>query len=219
MKNKILILLISFLAIPVLSVKAYQNPYFEIEMPSGYDATNEQNGTYQWKNTNNDSNYIVSVQFRTEEKRIAQYTSEEQEKLVNDIIESLKNQYYEDYNTDISVQLTENKTVKYHSYDAYYIKLGVENFLSTGRTMTQSIYIIETKNLIYSVIYSAYLDSMNTMEAKIVENSFVIKDQLYEASYIKWIEFGGVSLVSLIVGYVIATIVIHSKKKRGKSYE
>ena len=57
------------------------------------------------------------------------------------------------------------------------------------------------------------------LEAKIVENSFVIKDQLYEPSYIKWIEFGGVSLVSLITGYVIATIVIHSKKKRGKSYE
>lgn len=205
-KNILVLFFILLMLIPISNIKAYNNKYFDVTMPKGYKITTEKDGTYQWVNETAGSNYVVSVRLKTTNKDILDFNKEEKAAFIEGVIHNLEDQYYLTYNKKVPVSLVYHDEENFGKYQSLSIKLKIDNFLQTKYTMNQYIYIIESENLLYSIVYSATDKTLNNEELKKIKDNFIINDKMPKVMFIEKIK--NISLIALFiaVGYSIAII-------------
>lgn len=206
MKYKFIVIILLMLT-SVINAHAFESRYFNLDLPAGYEITTQKDGTYQWVNETKGSNYVMSVKFRDESKSILNYTKEDLSTFVSGMVESLKAQYSENYNTTVDVTLIDSGLGRFNNYDSIYIKVGINNFLSTGKNMNQYIYVMETKNLMYSLVYSTFSDSYDESEFAKIENSLKLKDELNVGFLENFIEITVFIILNMSIGFLIALII------------
>lgn len=201
------ILIVFVLGILILSqisrVEAYSNKYFDIIMPKDYKITTEKDGTYQWVNSAAGSNYVISVRLKTTNKNVLSYNKLETSNFTKGIIDTLEAQYYSNYKKEVPVTLVSNTQEKFGKYNALTIKLKIDNFLSTGNKMNQYVYILESNDLLYSVVYSSTDKTLNLKELNIIKNSFKIKDEMYNKLYFNIAIYISIAISFFALGYFI----------------
>ena len=215
MKNKILIasiLIVTFL-IKADIVKGYSNRYFDLTIPSGYELTTSTDGTYQWVNKTEGSNYVVSVKLKNVDKSILDFTTAEKQAFVTGIVNNLEAQYKETYGKEIPVEIITATDDKLSSYDAIFIKVKINDFLSTGYTLNQYIFVTESKNLLYSVVYSTSVNTYNDKDFKLVKDSFKINDDMPKSMLFETAKDIGIVIIIFTAGFL--TKPIYKKIKKG----
>lgn len=174
--KKILFLLF-LLIIPTSFVSAYSNRYFTIEVPESYELHMDNIDTFQWINEEEGSNIVLSISLKTNEKDIYKYTKEEKNKFIDGIIRDLETQYYKAYEKEMDVKLVNSKEIKINGYKGISIETQINDFLSTGSNMNQYINVVESKNFLYSLVYSTGEKTYNEKDYNQVKKALKILDE------------------------------------------
>lgn len=165
--------LIIFLFLNIISVKAYENDYFSIDIPDEYNLSVNEERLYKWSH---DNKYIsITISDNINDYTVEKYTSEDienQKKYIEDSINNNLNEY------DTKVQVTHMDKVKFKDnlYSLNYI-IYWPTKEQTGYDIYQFGSVISTDNYMYTVVYNS--DSENTNEKfNSILSSFSPKDSL-----------------------------------------
>lgn len=201
------ILLITLLLLNV-NVKAYENDFFKLEIPTDFKESNE-DGIYKWTNDNTNENIVITIVKNTNENKynIERYTKEDIENYEKYLKESMDKQL-ESYNISVNVKNTKKEKLNDYdtiSYDVYWPTKEL-----TGNDIYQKGYTITTENYILSLTYTStkeinnetefYINSIKTLtisDKKIENNSFFSK---------KINRIILVGTIAGIIGYIISAI-------------
>jgi len=174
--KKILFMLFLFI-LPISFVYAYNNRYFSIEVPENYELHMENIDTFQWINEEEGSNIVLSISLKSDEKDINEYSKEETNTFIEGVITDLEKQYYKAYEKEMDVKLIDNKEIKLNGYKGISIETEIKDFLNTGSTMKQYINVVESKNFLYSLVYSTGEITYNEDDYNKVKKSFKVLDE------------------------------------------
>ncbi len=193
-----------FLIIMILSsfitVKAYENDYFKVDIPDGYNLTSKSNNTYKWDKENN---YIaITVSNNSETKyNIKYYTDEDIENQKN-YIEKRINEGLAKYNIKSTVSNIRKDNIDdiyFIEYDLYLPSkkaIGYDTY-QKGRIYSLDKYLI---TLIYNNDSQIKEEEYNTFI-----NSFTIKDIAIDTKIKRLIIAAIViGVVSGIIGYFVS---------------
>lgn len=216
MKKKILILFLSIM-LTFSFVMAEDNMFFKIDLPTDYILTTKMSGTYQWVNEKAGSNYVVSMKLRTEEATINDLDDSQKKKVIDSIINTLKEQYYNTYKQEVKVDIVYHSEKKFGKYNSLGITLKIKNFLSTGHDMNQYINVIDSDHYIYTVFYSTTDEKYDANQYDKAQKSFIIKDDMIRVSNFEKIKYGSIAVGIFLLGYIISSLKNKiSKKNRFK---
>ncbi len=174
---KTLIFIIIAYVFFVPNIYGYENNFFDIKIPKNYKTNVSQEGTYQWVNKKKKSNFVVSINLRTNKTSLFKYNDEKKEQYISNVISSMEEQYYYMYKKEIPLNLLYQKETKFGSYNSLFLKLQIENMLNSNINMNQFIYIIESKNYIYNVVYTTPEKEYDKSVITELQKSFIINDK------------------------------------------
>lgn len=212
--KKVLIVILFFF-IFTLNVNAYSNKYFNISIPDDYKISMENVGTYQWVNAEEGSNIVVSVALRPVEKGIKDYTTKEKAAFIDNIISELEAQYYKAYETKVEVDFVTSDEIKLNGCYGLFIKVKIDDFLGTGSEMNQYINVFESKNFLYSLVYSTAEKTYNQKAYNSLKNSFEIKDETSNTNFEKGLQTI-LNITSLAI-LISSGIYVFRRMRSGKS--
>lgn len=194
----------------ITSVYAFENEYFKIYIPNGYEIETNDNDNRIFKWTNNDDYIVVTVDNNDNKYSVKDYTE-------NDILNQKKyleqniNTALEEYNVDVNVsKIFKNKIGDYYSlqYDLYWPTKEI-----TGKDTYQRGNVFTTGKYIITYLYSSeseikddnevYNNTINSF--KILDETEIKKELTIDISFI------------IIVGVVLAIlsfILSEIKKKK-----
>jgi hypothetical protein len=213
MKRVTVILAIITLLFPGF-VKGYSNNLFSIKMPEGYELTLEENGVYQWINSAKTANLVVSIDARENEKKLLDYNVSEKEAYIKEVKNRLESQYLSKYNMNVAVALMNAEQKKFNSYQSFSLKFEIEKFLLSDVDINQYLYVIETDNLRYTIVYTIDKKEYNEKEFKNIENSFKVYDKSSKGAIIDTIETIYPIGIGLAIG-ILATKIDKEKVLKG----
>ena len=186
----------------ITNIKAYENDIFKIDIPEGYELTNE-DSSYIWKN---DNGYIsITINDNTSKHyNIALYTKndlEDQKKYLDDSFKKIE----EEYGIDIDVSEITRTMINDNyalTYSVYWPSVDV-----IGKNTYQKGSIYTTEKYILTLVYCSYDEIKDDDETyNSILNSLTIKDDyLYD---------GKKNLISIIIiiGIIIG-IITYAKEK------
>jgi len=168
------IFLIILIILSTININAYENEYFEINIPNEYKEDILENNTYKWTK---DNKYIAITISDNKDKNydISKFTNEDilnQEKYIEDNI----NKELEDH--DIKVDVTNIKLNKINDKNTLTYEVYWPSKELTGHDIYQLGSIYTTTNYIITLIYNSdeELDTNNDEFINLL-NSFTIKDE------------------------------------------
>ena len=196
------------LLLSIVSIKAYENDVFKIDIDESYKLEIEKDNAYRW--TNNNKYIAISINSNKELKYDVKTFSQED-------IDNQKKYFEEGINNGLSkykitaeitnIEKKNNDEIYYLEYDIYY-----PSKKATGYDMYQKGRMYTTNKYIVTIIYSSdnKLDNDETCEKTL--NSLKIFD-LYEVfkTDSRWFIYSFITLgvISGVIGAIIST-----KKKR-----
>ncbi len=193
---------IILLLLCITNIKAYENDFFNIDIPEGYELTNEET-SYIWKNDNGYISITISDNTQTN-YNIALYTKKDLENQKKYLDESFK-KVEEEYDIDIVVSDINKEKIndKYAlTYNVYWPSKDV-----IGKNTYQKGSVYTTEKYIVTLVYCSYDEIKDDDETynKLL-NSFNIKDEyLYDNRMIYIV-------IAVILGVIIG-IVSYIKEK------
>ncbi|MBR4178504.1 MAG: hypothetical protein IKR57_04065 [Bacilli bacterium] len=190
----------------ILSIKAYENDTFKIDIPESYKETINENNVYKWEN---DNNYIaITVSDNKELKyNVKSYTDEDIIKQKNSIEENI-NKGLEQYEIKATVQDVNKNNIG----ELYYIEYNIyyPTKVSTGHDIYQRGRMYTTNNYITTIIYNSDKEIKDDNFNKIL-NTLTIKDDYFVTKRIKSKQ---IITSSIIVGILLAISVSLIEYKR-----
>lgn len=194
----------------IVNIKAYENKYFDIDIPQEYKITVEEDNLYKWKK---DNKYIsIGVSNNENGYTVKNYTEEDinnQKKYIEEKINANLDKY------DTKVEVTDMKKIVLGnnlyslSYTIYWPTQD-----HTGYDIYQFGNVISTDNYMYTIVYNSNTKDIDE-EFNTILNSFnpidSTKNQSKENNYLYLI------IVSIFVFAFIKIIIkIVNKKKTSK---
>jgi len=213
--KKIIITFILFFGFS-LNASAYNNKYFEVTLPEGYDLLTESSGIYQWVNGELGSNYVVSVALNSENVSLIDYTKEEKAVFVSDLIDELEEQYLVAYEEEIDVLLVTSDEIRLNGHDGIHVEVMIEDFLNTGSDMYQYIDVLESKHYLYSLTYSTALLTYDEVAYEGVRNSLKIEDDKTTALNLLILKWGIIIVVVFLL--MIGSYYFGRRGSNGKKF-
>jgi len=187
-------------------VKAYNNDYFSIEIPEGYNETINDN-MYKWSK---DNKYIaVTINNNTNKYNIEKYTDKDLETQKKHLEETYSKELKE-YDVKVDVSDVKRNTINNYSVLEYNLYWDSKDYI--GYNMYQKGIIYTTKNYIYTFIYSSD-EEINNEEFTSTINSFKLKDEPISHISPLLVYILVVGTLLGIIGFIVDTI---RKKKEHK---
>ena len=203
--KKIIILFLLFFSV---NVYAYENKYFNIDIPEEYKLSEQEEYVYKWENKNN----YIAITINSNLKLEYNIETFKEEDLVKqkEYIENGINKGLEKYNITAEVSNVTKSKDNNHSYLEYDIYYPSEKL--TGYNMYQKGRMYTTKNYITTIIYSSDKEIKDNEECKTILNSFKIIDTelVIKNGYKRLLLF--ILIVGGILG-IIGGIVSYKKRK------
>ena len=196
---------IILLLLCITNVKAYENDIFKIDIPEGYELTNEESN-YIWKN---DNGYIsITISDNTSKGyNIALYTDKDLENQQTYLNESFR-KIEEEYGIDIDI----SEIVRTKVNDKYALTYNVywPSADAIGKNTYQKGNIFTTEKYILTLVYSSYDEIKEDDETyNKVLNSLIINDNyLYDGKK-------NFIVILVIIGIIIG-IISYIKKEKHK---
>ena len=194
----------------IVNIKAYENKYFNIDIPQEYKITVEEDNLYKWEK---DNKYIsISVSNNENGYTVKNYTEEDinnQKKYIEEKI----NANLDKYDTKVEVTDMKKTVLSNNLYSlSYTIYWPTQDY--TGYDIYQFGNVISTDNYMYTIVYNSNTKDIDE-EFNTILNSFnpidSTKNQSKENNYLYLI------IVSIFVFAFIKIIIkIVSKKKTSK---
>ena len=185
MMKKILLLFLTFFT--VLSIKAYENDFFKVDIPDNYKQTVNETNMYKWTKDNN--YFAVTISDNTKlNYDIINFTDEDlvkqKEYLEKGINEGLKK-----YNITASVsdiKKVENENKSFLEYNVFYPSkkaTGYDTYqkgrmYTTSKYITTVIYNSDSEIKDDNVEFKTIIDSFNILDNNIVIKTITIKDYI-----------------------------------------
>lgn len=207
---KKILLIICLLLFPNI-ICAYENDYFDIEIPENYKDLVEKDDIYKWSSNNENEipNITVTVvkNSSTEKQNVEKFTDSDLEEYKK-TIESTINSSLEEY--DLTVTVSELEKTELKRYTALtYTALWPTNE-SFGYDMYQKSYVITTENYITTLIYTTTNEEdQNSEEIKKVLDSFIVNDKdIIEKGFFanKRNQIIVVGIIAGVLGYLISAL-------------
>jgi len=181
-------------------VKAYENDYFSIEIPSNYKITNESNNTYKWEK---DNNYIaISLSDNSKNKYNIKYYSQEDINKQQYYIEDKINEKLSNYNLKASISSMQKKNIE----DIYFLEydLYLPSKEAIGYDTYQKGRIYSLNNYLVTIIYNTD-QKLNEEDYNNVINTFKIKDKSIDTT-IKDLIIAAIIIGTIlgIIGYLVS---------------
>ena len=193
----VLLLIISF-----SNIYAYENDYFEINIPDEYKIDNSKDDVYKW---NYNNNYIaITINKNDKSNNISSYNDDDLEKEKNIMLEA-----YNDnlglYNINATIENMTKEDINGNYSLLYDMYFPTSN--STGRDMYQKGMTITTKNYIFTLIYSSDKEIDDTYFSNLIK-TFKIKDK----SQINFAIIRTLSISLIVFSIIFAiTIVVYKR--------
>ena len=191
-------------------VKAYENQFFQIDIPENYTEEKLNGDAFKWNNGNKYMAVTVTDNSETQ-YNVKYFTSvaieKQKEYLEKNLTEGLS-----EY--DIKVGVSDIKKVHDKETDGYYLEytLLFPNNEKTGHPIYQKGRMYTTEHLITTIVYSSDTEIENDEECKNVMNSLKILDNPILGRNINLKSFfATIIIVGVILGIISA---IKSEKKR-----
>ena len=190
------VLLFLLLITCVINVKAYENEYFSLDIPEGYNESIKDN-TYKWTK---DNNYIaITINNNDNKYDIAKYTDEDLNEQKQHLVDSYSSNL-KDYKVEVSVSDMKRNTINDYSILTYDLYWNSKDY--TGYDMYQKGAVYTTNNYIYTIIVSSDSEIKDDDFIKTL-NNFKLKDSpiVYKSRLLHFIIVAGVLLG--IIGFFI----------------
>ncbi len=194
----------------IVNIKAYENKYFDIDIPQEYKITVEEDNLYKWEK---DNKYIsISISNNENGYTVKNYTEEDinnQKKYIEEKINANLDKY------DTKVEVTDmKKTVLGNNLYSLSYTIYWPTQDHTGYDIYQFGNVISTDNYMYTIVYNSNTKDIDE-EYNTILNSFnpidSTKNQSKENNYLYLI------IVSIFVFAFIKIIIkIVNKKKTSK---
>ena len=201
--KKLFLLLLVFCSF--ITVKAYENDYFKIDIPDGYTISKEGPNAYKWDKGNG---YIaVSLADNSKSKYNIKYFSEEDINKQKYYIEDNINEKIKEYNVKASVTSIEKK----NDDDLYYLEYVL--YLPSKKAIGYDIYqkgrIYTLNNYLITVIYNTDKE-IKDEDYKPLVNSFKINDTPIDT------RIKNIIIIIVVTGVVLGIIgyFVDLKKKK-----
>ena len=194
----------------IVNIKAYENKYFDIDIPQEYKITVEEDNLYKWEK---DNKYIsIGVSNNENGYTVKNYTEEDinnQKKYIEEKINANLDKY------DTKVEVTDMKKIvlgNNHYSLSYTIYWPTQDH--TGYDIYQFGNVISTDNYMYTILYNSNTKDIDE-EFNTILNSFNPIDSTHNQS--KENNYLYLIIVSIFVFAFIKIIIkIVNKKKTSK---
>ena len=202
MKDLKKIFIVLLLIISFSNIYAYENDYFEINIPDEYKIDNSKDDVYKW---NYNNNYIaITINKNDKSNNISSYNDDDLEKEKNIMLEA-----YNDnlglYNINATIENMTKEDINGNYSLLYDMYFPTSN--STGRDMYQKGMTITTKNYIFTLIYSSDKEIDDTYFSNLIK-TFKIKDK----SQINFAIIRTLSISLIVFSIIFAiTIVVYKR--------
>lgn len=184
-------------------IKAYENDFFNINIPDDYKLVTTENNIYKWEN---DNKYIsITIANNANGYTIKNYSEndiENQKKYIEDKI----NSSLTEYDTKVSVTDMQKITINNHLSLSYTIYWPTVN--QTGYDIYQFGNVIATDNYMYTIVYNTNTN-VKDEEFNSIINTFVPKDNVSFKHDTNFLVF----IITLIAFFFA---IIHTFKKHKK---
>lgn len=205
--KKIILLLLCVLSIGY--VKAYENEYFQIEIPDGYKEEKLEGNAFKWKK---DNKYIaVTIADNTENQYNVKYFTSLTIQQQKEYLENSLNKGLSEY--DVKVSIADIK--KEHDKNNYYLEYTIvfPSTEKTGHNIYQKGRMYTTEHYITSITYSSDTGSDLNDEYNTIVNSFQILDTLITYSSIDPKAYLAAMIILGVIFGVIYYLVSTKKRK------
>ncbi len=201
MKKLLIILLLLF---SIIKVHAYENDYFNIDIPNNYNLTEETTNSYKWIKDNN----YIAISLSKSDYNIKEFTKED----INNqkiSIEKRINDRLKDFNVKATITSIEKQNIDdlyYLEYDLYLPSknsIGFDTF-QKGRIYTHNGYLI-------TFIFNSDT-TINNEEYNTIIKSFIIKDFTIINKYRVYLT------LTIIIGAIAGIIGFFVSLKKEKHY-
>ena len=199
------VLLLIMILSSFITIKAYENDYFSLDIPDGYKISKEENGTYKWDYNNN---YIaISLNDNTQNKYNIKYFSQEEIDKQKYYIEDMINEKLSSYNIKATVTSIERKNID----DLYFLEynLYLPSKASTGYDTHQRGRIYSLNKYLITIIYNTDKEIAEDEYSSLI-NTFKIKDISIDT------RIKNIIIIAIVLGVVLGIIgyFVSSKKKK-----
>ena len=192
------------------NVSAYENEYFNINIPEYYVEDGIKASIYKWINTNNtNENIVITVSKNENHQQIKKYTAND----IKEYEEYLKKQLDEElkeYNINVEISNTKKEIINGIYNLNYYVYWPTKD--SIGYNIYQKGYIFTTNDLIFVCNFTSDKDLINNNDLINIINSFNPNNYKNNKNL-------RVKLVILTgtLAAIISTIIKYIKAKKHKS--
>lgn len=166
--KKLFIFIMILLSINI--VYAYENEYFDINIPNNYILETNSTNVYKWSK---DSNYISVTVNNNKSNNISSYSKSDIDRELNIMKESY-NDGLKEYNITVTIDNMKKEHINNKSVLIYDMYFPTTN--STGYDMYQKGLTLTTKNYVYTLIYSSDKEIDEDYFSNLI-NTFEVHDE------------------------------------------
>ncbi len=166
--KKLFIFIMILLSINI--VYAYENEYFDINIPNNYILETNSTNVYKWSK---DNNYISVTVNNNKSNNISSYSKSDIDRELNIMKESY-NDGLKEYNITVTIDNMKKEHINNKSVLIYDMYFPTTN--STGYDMYQKGLTITTKNYVYTLIYSSDKEIDEDYFSNLI-NTFEVHDE------------------------------------------
>ena len=166
--KKLFIFIMILLSINI--VYAYENEYFDINIPNNYILETNSTNVYKWSK---DSNYISVTVNNNKSNNISSYSKSDIDRELNIMKESY-NDGLKEYNITVTINNMKKEHINNKSVLIYDMYFPTTN--STGYDMYQKGLTLTTKNYVYTLIYSSDKEIDEDYFSNLI-NTFEVHDE------------------------------------------
>ncbi|MBE5821841.1 MAG: hypothetical protein E7311_04555 [Clostridiales bacterium] len=202
--NKILCVLFIFSLMFTISVLAYSDEKYEIDIPEKYvESVDEDTGTITFNKLTDNFNIIVKE--NKNGANVVNFTEDEIKAIEEDIDRALEK-------ANMPNEIISSKIVKVNNYDALLIKSQCKQTPESEKYIYQYKYIFTSKNNVYYITYTTTQKELYDSFKDVID-TFEIKDEVYEqTSNLKNNQEEGSEQISfyLIIVLIIVVVILIS---------